>query len=271
MITRTLLLWCSLTLTAAADKPAELFEQAEQLSRSKQKESAMAKVEEAVAAIDRAVVAGEEISWQDHNGLRFAARLAREDFLDYEKSLAFADKLFRMTDTDYWRVPARLERAMTYRAMGDFEKAQQEYDAIADADPRQRTSGIMPQAEMVYFDMDDPQRGRTLIVAALINEAINDRERFNTLRRCAQDAISKGQRDAALQWYGMTEKLPFGKQQERARCLSQAWYEMGRIQESLGRAAEAKVLYRKAMDSEDGEMRYRVRARDALENIEYFE
>ena len=136
MIIRTLLVGCSLCLVAAADEPANLFEQAERLSRSNLKAEAMAKVEEAVTVIDRARAAGEEISWQGRNGLRFAARLAREDFLDYEKSLAFCDKLFQLAETDYWRVPARLERALTYRAMGDFERAQQEYDAIAAADPR---------------------------------------------------------------------------------------------------------------------------------------
>jgi hypothetical protein len=46
---------------------------------------------------------------------------------------------------------------------------------------------------------------------------------------------------------------------------------MGQIEETRGRTSEAKVHYRKAMQLEDGEMRFRARARDALENIEYFE
>jgi hypothetical protein len=53
--------------------------------------------------------------------------------------------------------------------------------------------------------------------------------------------------------------------------LSQVWYEMGNIQESLGKPNVAKSFYRKAMELKDGEMRFRTRARDALENIEYFE
>ena len=191
--------------------------------------------------------------------------------LDYEKSLLFCDKLFQLADTDYWRVPARLERALTYRAMGDFEKAQAEYDAIAAADPRQRAAGILPQAEMVYFDLRDEQRGRRLIAEGLGNEAITGRERFATLRKCAQQAIVQGRREEALRWYAMLEKLPFDKPDERARFLTQAWYEMGQIEETRGRSSEAKVHYRKAMQLEDGEMRFRARARDALENIEYFE
>lgn len=260
-----------LTLAYAADQPAALFEEAERLSRSNQKDEAMAKVEEAVAALDRAHAAAEKISWQGMNGLRFAARLAREDFLDFEKSFFFCNKLFELADSDYWRVPARLEKAMTYRAMGEFEQAQQEYDAIGAADERQRTSAIVPQAEMVYFDMKKEARGRRLILEALKNKNINGRERFNTLRKCAVQAMSQGDRARALMWYAQLETLPFDKEQERVRFLSQAWYEMGKIEESLGHTNEAKALYRKVMEQEQGEMRYRARARDALENIEYFE
>jgi tetratricopeptide (TPR) repeat protein len=260
-----------LSLAAAADDPGKLFDQAEALARSHRTAEAMAKVEEAAAEIDRARAAGEDISWQGMNGLRFAARLAREDFLDYKKSLYFCDKLADLSDSDYWMVPARLERALTYRAAGDFEKAQREYDAIAAADERQRPSGILPQAEMVYFDMGDEGRGRALMVEALMNQDINGRERFNTLKKCVQRAMSQGDRDRALQWYAMLQKLPFDTAEARAAVLSQAWYEMGRIEESLGRTDAAKALYRKAVESENGEMRYRVRARDALESIEYFE
>ncbi|HYW78676.1 MAG TPA: hypothetical protein VE890_03830 [Thermoguttaceae bacterium] len=272
MITQVLVAWCSLTLTAAADSsPAALFDQAETLSRSNQKAEAMAKVEQAVAEVKRAHAAGEEIEWAATNGLRFAAKLAREDFLDYQKSLAFCDMLFRLTDTDYWQVPARLERAMTYRAMKEFGKAQQEYDAIAKADARQAVSGILPQAEMVYVDMGDEERGRKLITDAMLNESINGRERFGVLRSCAAREITQGRREGALRWYAMLEKMPFDKPEERARFLSQAWFTMGQIEESRGRTAEAKTHYRRAMALKDGQMTYRTRARDALENIEYFE
>lgn len=258
-------------LSAAADDPGSLFEKAEQLSRSNQKVEAMAKCEEAVAELDRAHAAGESISWHGRNGLRFAARLAREDFLDYEKSFSFCDKLFELADTDYWRVPARLERALTYRAMGDFKKAQREYDAIATADQRQRASALLPQAEMVYFEIGDRDKGRKLLESAVLNEAVNGRERFNSLRNCAGAAMANGRRDEALGWYKRLEKLPFEKAEERARYLSQAWYDMGKIEESRGRTAQAKTHYRRAMELAEGEMRYRARARDALESIEYFE
>jgi tetratricopeptide (TPR) repeat protein len=271
MVIRNMLVWCSLTLAPPANEPGELFAEAERLSRSNQVTEAMAKCEEAVVEIDLAHAAGAEISWQGRNGLRFAARLAREDFLDYEKAFFFCDKLLKLADTDYWKVPARLERALTYRAMGDFEKAQQEYDAIATADQRQRASAMIPQAEMVYFEIGDDTQGRRLLVQAVMNKDIHGRERFNSLRKCAQEAISKGRRGKALEWYAMLEKLPFNKPEERARYLSQAWYEMGKIEESRGRTSQAKTHFRKAMELKDGEMRYRTRSRDALESIEYFE
>ena len=271
MITRSLIAWSLLVLAAAGEDPGKLFEEAEHLARSRRQAEALAKCEEAVAAIDRARAAGEDISWQGHNGLRFAAKLAREDFLDFEKSFFFCNKLFELTDTDYWRVPARLERALTYRAMGNFQKAQEEYDAIAAADERHRSNMLLPQAQMVYFEMDDREKGRALLEEALMNESVNGRGRFNALKDCARRAMSKGQRDEALRWYVMLEKLPFGKAEERDRYLSEAWYEMGRIEETRGRTTEAKSHYRRAMELEGGEMRYRARSRDALESIEYFE
>jgi tetratricopeptide (TPR) repeat protein len=271
-LTHILLLCCSLTTAVTgAESARTLFEQAESLARSKQPAAALAKIEQAVAELDRAHAAGEKPEWGGMSGLRLAARFARVELLDYEKSLGFCDKLSRLADSDYWRVPARLERALTYRAMGDLERAQAEYDAIAESDPRQRTSGILPQAEMVYFDLRDPPRGRPLIVAALRNEAINARERYETLRRCAVEALDDGRRDAAYRWYAMLEELPFNRPEERAGLLAQAWFELGRIEESRGRTAEAKALYRKALELPGGDMRSRVRARDALESIEYFE
>ena len=241
MMIRSFIAWSLLVLAAAGEDPRTLFEQAEQLARSRRQAEALAKCEEAVAAIDRARAANEDISWQGHNGLRFAAKLAREDFLDFEKSFFFCDKLAELAETDYWRVPARLERALTYRATGNFKKAQEEYDAIAAADERHRPNMLLPQAEMVYLELGDRKKGRALLEDALLSEAVNGRARFNALKNCARRAMAKGQRDEALRWYAMLEKLPFGKPEERDRYLSEAWYEMGRIEETRGRTTEAKA------------------------------
>lgn len=271
-MTALFLACCASALSAGAAKRATaLFQEAENLSRKNQKTEAMAKADEAIKELDRAHAANEKIEWQGMNGVRWAAGLARNDFLDYEKSFFFCRKLLEYSDSDYWNVPAHLEMALTYRAMKDFKKAQAQYDTIANIDERYRPSMLLPRAEMVYFDMRDRERGRALLEAALQNEAINGRERFGVLRDCAQRAMEKGDREEALQWYTMLEKIPFKKADERARFLTQTWYAMGKIEESLGRTAQAKEHYRKATELKDGEMRFRARARDALESIEYFE
>ena len=78
----TLPLFASLVLSllAATDKPGALFAEAEQLSRSNRKVEAMAKVEAAIAEIERAHAAGEDISWQGMNGFRFAAQSGPRGF-----------------------------------------------------------------------------------------------------------------------------------------------------------------------------------------------
>ncbi len=260
---------------ALAATPAEqgeaMFKDVENLARSKQPAQALAKAEQAVAELDKAHAAKERIGRVAMDGLRRASRLAHEDFLDHDKAMFFCDRMFRYADSDYWRTPARLEKAMVYRSMGDFKKAQEQYDAVAAGDKRHRAAGLLPQAEMVFFDMADRTKGRLLLEAAMADAAVNGRERFASLRRCAADAMTRGRPGEALAWYAMLEKLSFEKAQERDRFLSQAWYEMGRIEESLGQGVQAKAHYRRAMELTDGEMRYRTRARDALESIEYFE
>jgi len=74
-----------------------------------------------------------------------------------------------------------------------------------------------------------------------------------------------------LEWYGLAEQLPVSSESDRDRSLTRIWYERGHLEESLGRSVQAKEHYRKARDLESGDMRFRVRARDALEAIEYFE
>jgi tetratricopeptide (TPR) repeat protein len=266
------LIFCFVTVTLVDDDPAVmLFREAEQLSRERHPTEAMEKIKQAIAELERQHAADERISWQGMNGLRFAARLAREDLLDYDQAFAFCDKLFELADSDYWEVPARLERALTYRAKGDFAGAQQEYDAIATSDERQRIAALLPRAEMIYFEMKNLDEGKRLLRQAVANEHINARERVSAVRRCAERAMENGRRKEALEWLDLVERIPIAKLQDRARFLSQVWYEMGNIQESLGKPNVAKSFYKKAMELKDGEMRFRTRARDALENIEYFE
>lgn len=249
----------------------ELFKEAELLAKQNMKVEALAKCEEAVADVDRAFGAGQKLGRAAMEGLQRAAQLTLDDFLDYEKSLVFCDKILKYGDSDYWRVPGHLQMAMTYRAMGDFEEAQKEYDAIASAEERYRSRSALPQAEMVLYDMGDKQRGRALFTEALMNDQIHPRERYGALTRCAQRALAQGRRDEAIEWYALLEKLPNENADDRTSSLARVWYEMGKIEEQRGRIEQAKQLYRKAMELEGGEMRYRARARDALEDIDYFE
>ena len=69
----------------------------------------------------------------------------------------------------------------------------------------------------------------------------------------------------------MIEKMPDTRQKDHLRYLTMAWFAMGKIEESRGRTEAAKVVYRKAMNLEGGDTSWRVRARDAIESIEYFE
>lgn len=256
---------------AGADQTEALFQEAEQLARSNQNAAALAKAEEAIREITRMHEANEDLPWHAMNGVRWTAQLLREDFLDYDKSLEYCQRILKYADSDYWRVPAWLEMAMTYRAKRDFAEAQRLYDVVAGLDERYRSRMLIPQAEMTYFEIGDRVKGRQLLQNALTNEAINGRERFNSLRNCASKALADGRREEAIRWYAMVDKLPFSKAEERAKFLSQAWYEMGKIEESRGRTAEAKTHYRNAMELDDGDMRFRTRSRDALESIEYFE
>ncbi len=271
----TLTLLALLLIGAAPSIPAgqaaTLFKEAEDLSRKNQKTEALAKAEAAAAEMTRAVAAGEKLEWQEMNGLRWAARLAREDFLDYDKSQFFCDKMMELADGEYWRVPARLEIARIHRAQKQYDQAQQIYDQIAKGDERERYQMQLPEAEMLLFEKDDRKKGTARMKAALSNTKISGWERIAALRRCATVAMNNGQRAEALEWYAMTETLPFEKAEERERFLAEALYEMGRIEESLGRLDQAKALYRRAMELQDGDMRYRAQARDALETLEYFE
>lgn len=258
-------------LSAALADPAALFQEAENLNRQNLKPEAMERIEKAATELDRAFAGGEKIDRRGMDALRLGAKLAREDFLDFEKSLSFCDQLERLADSEYWKTPAHLERALTYRAMGEFDQANAEYDAIVAFGERYAPSALLPRAEMVIRDLRDEARGGELLQTALMNEAVNVQERTNALFRHAAEHMERGDREGALQWYALAETLPVAKPEDRERALSRAWFEMGQIEESRGKAASAKTLYRKAIALENGDKRQRVRARDALEAIEYFE
>ena len=261
-----------MTLCARAAEPGEAhFKEARDLSRRRMNGEALVVLEKGIAELERAAAAGEKIGRSGMDGLLLAARICREDNLDYDKALAYAQRMLSCADNDYWRIPARLDMALTYRAMGDFEKAKQEYDTVAAADERYSVRGLLPRAEMHLYDLKDAERGEKMLREALMNGALPVWERSHALMRAAGHCTAEGHMEQALEWYALIEKMPVEKEADRLRLLTQGLYETGRILESLGRTREAGGYYRKAVDLEGGDMRLRARARDALESLEYFE
>jgi len=262
----------------AAEAPAQradaLLKEARTLaqkSRNKLDPKALAKVEAAVQELDAAAAAGGEIGRSAFEGLKWAAQRAREDLGDNEKSLFLCRKMIGYGGRGNRKLDAQLEMALTYRAMRDFKKAQQLYDALAAESPRYNSAVLLPVAVMTFVEMGDKQRGRKLLEDALMNEDISNLGRYRVVTDLAKRALSEGRRAEAIAWYAKIEKMPDDKPQFHLRYLTIAWYEMGRIEESFGRTKAAKALYRKAMDLEGGDISWRVRARNAIESIEYFE
>jgi len=272
MLKQIILILSSLIICAHAGEPGEaLFREAKELSRKRMNREALSVAEKGAAELERALASGEKIGRWGMDGLSLAARLSREDFLNYDKALGFSQQMFSYADNDYWRIPAWLDMALTYRAMGDFKKAEEEYDAIAAADEKYSVRGLLPHAEMVLYDLRDEERGEKMLREALMTGAIQAWERIHALMRAADRCTSDGNLGKALEWYELIEKMPVEKEPDRLRLQTQGWYETGRIEESLGRVESAKTHYRKAMALDGGDMRFRARARDALESIEYFE
>lgn len=269
---RQIILSLAMLSTAfAADPPEAQIREAETLARQGRNEEALAMAEKLATMLEQQVAGGDKPARWGMEAFQLAAKISRNDLLDFERSLAFCARMSAVADSDYWRVPARLETALTYRAMGDFAKAQQEYDAIAASDERQRPAGLLPHAEMICFDLKQKEKGRRLLEAAFMHDGVASHLRMGMIGKCAGRAMDEGRQEEALKWYAMVEKMPFAKPGEKDRHLSRAWFEMGRIEETRGRTTAAKKLYRQALELESGDVRYRVRARDALESIEYFE
>ena len=265
-------LLCVLLVSACfgAEPGEESFREAQKLARQNRNNEALTKAEEAVEAVRQAAAAGETIGRRGFEALQWTAQLLRKDFLEYDRSIELCRETMEYADGEYWQMPALLEMAATYRAMEKYDKAAQCYDRIAAMEERYQANMLLPGAEMVYFELGEKERGRTLLEEALMNPAIHPRTRYGALSQYADRALRHGRMDEALQWYAMLEKIPMDEK-ERNRYLARVWYEMGRIEEYRGGTAEARKLYRRAMNLDGGEMRYRTRARDALEGIEYFE
>lgn len=254
-----------------AQRGMAMLREAQVMHRENRYAEAIKRAEEAMAEFDAAVNAGADLDWQTMNTISWAGRAARNDTLDYEKAMFFFNKMFSYTDTGYWQVPARLEIAQTYRDQRQFDKAMEQYDAILKGEERYAPRALLPRAEMVFYEMDDAERGLRLLKEAFMSDQVGRIERYRALFRLADEFEKRREYEKALEWLALQPELPNQREGESTRYGAQALYMMGRIEEARGRTEEAKAYYRRAMALDGGDMNYRVRSRDALEDIEYFE
>ena len=238
--------------------------------RENRAEAAIGAMEAAVKEYDRAVEQDQGLEWHQMDSLRWAAAIARDDLLDYDKAMMFLNKLAEYADSPYWEVPARLGMAMTYRKQADYEAAEAEYQKILDMGD-DGTRALIPHAEMVYYDLGAKQRGLKLLREAFHNEQINQRERYNALFDLAEALQRERDYEAALEWLSRVPELPTENERDRKSYATRAYYRLGEIQMARNNRRAAKGMFRKAMNLEGGDMGWRVRARDKLEDIRYFE
>jgi tetratricopeptide (TPR) repeat protein len=203
--------------------------------------------------------------------LIWVGSMVRDELSKPEKAHEFFKAIMEYAPTDYWIVPARLEIAETWRRQGEFDKAMAEYEAVLAADKRLRSRALLPRAEMVYYQIGDKERGARLLREACQTKDLYLRSRVHSLFRLADHLQSRREYDAALQWLALVPELPGDKPAEVTREAAVAYYKMGSIWQLRGDKEKAKAFYRKAVNLEGGDMGYRVRARNELEQIEYFE
>jgi tetratricopeptide (TPR) repeat protein len=146
-----------------------------------------------------------------------------------------------------------------------------EYDKIMAEKDRGAPRAVLPQAEMVYYEQGESERGLKLLEAALRDERVGGIERYRALFRVA-DRFQKNRDYAnALKWLAIAPELPSKRAGEVKRYSTEAYYRMGRVHLARNDVVQAKSAFRKAMNLEGGNAAYRVRARDGIEDIEYFE
>jgi tetratricopeptide (TPR) repeat protein len=266
---------CQRILADAAATPgqrgATMLRQARILERQRQLPEALARAEAALDEFDRGIEAGLDLNWHTMDSLRWAGAFAREVMLAPTKAMVFFNKMMAYTGGDYWMVPARLELALTYRQMGRFAEAEAEYEAIDRADERYRSRSLLPRAEMFYYEMGRQEQGARFLAEALATDAIRTNERYRALFKLADHLCQQGQRQAALQWYERYAKMPKAPERDLTRYEATVYLRMGQIHASLGDRSEAKRRYRQAMDLDGGDMRSRVLARHAWEDLLYLE
>jgi len=151
-----------------------------------------------------------------------------------------------------------------------FAEAEALYDEVAKVDERRAREVLLPRALLIYRTMGDTARGLPLLKQVLATEGIEARLRYDVLFDEGRRTLARGDRDGAIAWLAQVESLP-AKPTDQARAWSRALVELGQIAESRADTATAKQHYQRALDLTDGDIGARLRAREALESIRYFE
>jgi tetratricopeptide (TPR) repeat protein len=259
---------------AGADSLAlgkSLLQQARELEKEHKYAEALAQAKAAVAALEKAVRAGRQLEWETNNTLLWAAELARRDLLDYQTALQLARRVIALNEGDYWKINAMMNMAETYRGWGEYDLARQQYAAVLELSERDRPRVLLARGKMLYFELDEKQQGQKEILAAVQSEQLHHMQRIRGITDLVEDKRRQREYDAALRLLRMLLELPHLNEKTQSKVAAEAYFKMGEIHREMGQTSDAKTLYRKAMNCEDGDMRYRVRARDALEDILYFE
>ncbi len=272
---RHLLVLCLILHAAAGEVPAtpqqaaiqQAMEVARKLDRERKPEPALAAALAALPAYDAAAAAKVQWSWSDLDHLRWAGGVARRIKRPDDAAL-LAEKLLALAGDDKgWTSGARTDLAMARALQGRTAEADAIYAELIAAG---NDDAQLNRALLLLRELDRRDEGMQLFEQALANEKIAGWRRYNEAYDEARRQCSLGDIAAAERLYSLIQSMP-AKADEQAKRSPAALVELGAIAEGRGDATRAKHLYAKALASEGADAGTRVRARNALEAIAYFE
>jgi tetratricopeptide (TPR) repeat protein len=159
-------------------------------------------------------------------------------------------------------------QALVFARRGEYEQADTLMQELADLGEGRSVS--IDHALLVLNSIGDRERGMAMLDAALADEKLHFMGRIKALEGQAERALARGDREEAIAWYLRVGDLPGADSHIKER-MSLTYLKIGNIIENTGDLEGAKQWYRKALANEQGDEGARVRARNAIEEIEYFE
>jgi tetratricopeptide (TPR) repeat protein len=236
--------------------------------RNRRTNEALAALEQGLPLSEAAAAAAWKFRWDTLDNLRWGAGFARR-----QQHIPLAERAIAAlagAGDAGWAASAKLELAAVRADQKRFAEAEALYDEVAAIDERRAREAMLPRALLVYRTMGDTARGLPLLKQALMTEGIEARLRHDVVFEEGRRTLARGDRDGAVSWFVQIETLP-AKPADQARAWSRALVEIGQIAESRADTTTAKLQYQRALDLADGDLGARLRAREALESIRYFE